>query len=288
MTDHPKNGELSSWQWDYPVGAGEYRALFPKSWYDYKWDRFPAHVVLEQFSPVLPDNYKESSYPVAVYNWHAENPTKKAVTVSVLLSWTNMGGWFRTYTHDFQGALNQGNQNHFRKELLGDGRTMIGIVFDRNRVPGVGNEWDGEFSIAAIESPGVEVTFQTEFLADGDGKAVWLPFSKDGRLANSDTSWVSASEKIGGAIAIKFTLEPGEKKECADGDFLGLSGRGIWSRSQMEQALYGFLWNRWTEFVGDCPGWIVALQRVERCHNGVASALRERSKQTGLVSRNVV
>jgi len=23
MTDHPKNGELSSWQWDYPVGAGE-------------------------------------------------------------------------------------------------------------------------------------------------------------------------------------------------------------------------------------------------------------------------
>ncbi|MGB2625862.1 MAG: non-lysosomal glucosylceramidase [Candidatus Acidiferrum sp.] len=212
MTDHPKNGELSSWQWDYPVGAGEYRALFPKSWYDYKWDRFPAHVVLEQFSPVLPDNYKESSYPVAVYNWHAENPTKKAVTVSVLLSWTNMGGWFRTYTHDFQGALNQGNQNHFRKEPLADGRTMMGIVFDRNRVPGVGNEWDGEFSIAAIESPGVEVTFQTEFLADGDGKAVWLPFSKDGRLANSDTSWVSASEKIGGAIAIKFTLEPGEKK----------------------------------------------------------------------------
>src|SRR5438046_8556877 len=24
MTDHPGNGELSSWQWDYPVGAGEY------------------------------------------------------------------------------------------------------------------------------------------------------------------------------------------------------------------------------------------------------------------------
>src|SRR6266700_5036529 len=28
VTDHPKNGELSSWQWDYPVGAGEYAALF--------------------------------------------------------------------------------------------------------------------------------------------------------------------------------------------------------------------------------------------------------------------
>ncbi len=54
MTDHPKNGELSSWQWDYPVGAGEYAALYPKSWFDYKWEKFPAHVVLEQFSPCSP------------------------------------------------------------------------------------------------------------------------------------------------------------------------------------------------------------------------------------------
>src|SRR5450755_1255646 len=212
MTDHPKNGELSSWQWDYPVGAGEYAALFPKSWYDYKWEKFPAHVVLEQFSPVLPDNYKESSYPVAVYRWHAENPTSKPVTVSVLLSWTNMNGWFRTYTHDFQSALSQGNQNHFRQEILPSAGTMKGIVFDRNRADGVLNEWDGEFSIAALQSPGVEIFHQTEFLADGDGKSVWVPFSKDGSLANSDTPWVSASEKLGGAIAVRFTLQPGEKK----------------------------------------------------------------------------
>src|ERR1700752_1865241 len=58
MTDHPHNGELSSWAWDYPVGAGDYSALYPKSWYDYKWDKFPAHVVLEQYSPVLPNNYR--------------------------------------------------------------------------------------------------------------------------------------------------------------------------------------------------------------------------------------
>ena len=57
------------------MGAGEYSALYPKSWYDYQWKKFPAHVVLEQFSPVLPNNYRESSYPVAVYRWHADNPT---------------------------------------------------------------------------------------------------------------------------------------------------------------------------------------------------------------------
>src|SRR6202012_5751796 len=29
MNGHPAGGELSSWKWDYPVGAGEYAALFP-------------------------------------------------------------------------------------------------------------------------------------------------------------------------------------------------------------------------------------------------------------------
>src|SRR6202030_2530786 len=149
----------------------------------------PANVVLEQFSPVLPQNYKESSYPVAVYRWHAENPTNKAVTVSVLLSWTNMEGWFRTYTHDFAAVLNQGNQNRFRNETLPASAAMKGVVFGRGRAD-AGNEWDGEFTIAALESPGVEVFHHTEFLADGDGKSVWPPFSKDGTLSNSDSSWV--------------------------------------------------------------------------------------------------
>jgi non-lysosomal glucosylceramidase len=123
-----------------------------------------------------------------------------------------MGGWFRNYLHDFQGALNQGNRNHFRAESVAPTEAMKGIVFDRNRAEGVENEWDGEFSIAALESSGVEVTYHTEFLADGDGKAVWGPFSKDGKLADSTTSWVSASEKLGGAIAVRFTLQPGEEK----------------------------------------------------------------------------
>src|SRR6185437_9597072 len=54
---------LTSWKWDYPVGAGNYYSLYPKSWYDYRWDKFPAHVTLEQFSPVLPDNYRRAAIP---------------------------------------------------------------------------------------------------------------------------------------------------------------------------------------------------------------------------------
>ena len=249
MKGKPQGGELSNWQWNYPVGAGDYYALFPKAWFDYKWDRFPAHVTLEQFSPVIPDNYRESSYPVAIYRWHAENPTNKTVTVSLLFSWTNMAGWFRTFTRDFTGTPNQGNFNSYRSEPIEGGGTMKGIVFDRNRGSAGPNEWDGQFVIAALDSPGVEVSYQTTWLASGDGKEIWAPFAKDGRLANDTKTWVSDKEKLGGAIAIRFTLKPGEKKiipmvlawdfpvvQFGEGrkwnrrytDFYGTSGQNAW------------------------------------------------------------
>jgi non-lysosomal glucosylceramidase len=209
---HPKDHSLSSWKWDYPVGAGDYAALYPKAWFDYRWDKFPAHVVLEQFSPVLPDNYKETSYPIAVYRWHAENPTKKRVTVSVLLSWENMLGWFRTNSRDLSGRINDGNFNRQSSETLGAAGTMKGVLFDRNHIGTVQEAWDGQWTIAALESPGVEVTYQTTFAPGGDGKEVWGAFSKDGRLSNSKDGWTSTGENLAGAIAVRFTLEPGEKR----------------------------------------------------------------------------
>ena len=207
---HPEKGTLSSWKWDYPVGAGDYYSLYPKSWYDYRWEKFPAHVVLEQFSPVLPNNYRESSFPVAVYRWHAENPTDKPVTVSVLLSWTNMIGWFRDFGHDMRSGLNIGNRNRFVDEAGVNGHVK-GIVFDRMRPRGVEDDFDGQWAIASVESPGVEITYQTTFLPT-TGQDVWDPFSKDGKLANDNNLWTSSEEPIAAAIAVRFTLRPGEKR----------------------------------------------------------------------------
>jgi non-lysosomal glucosylceramidase len=209
---HPDGGDLNSWRWDYPVGAGDYYALYPKSWYDYRWEKFPAHVVLEQFSPVLPDNYRESSYPVAVYRWHLENPTDKPVTVSVLLSWTNMLGWFRDFGPNMRSSLDHGNFNAFADEAGEAGSRVKGIVFDRTRPQAnVQDDFDGQWAIASVESPGVEITYQTTFDSN-TGNDVWGPFSKDGRLSNNNRRWVSSGESLAGAIAVRFTLKPGEKR----------------------------------------------------------------------------
>jgi non-lysosomal glucosylceramidase len=208
---HPEGNSLKSWSWDYPVGAGNYAALYPKSWFEYQWDKFPAQVTVEQFSPILPDNYKETSYPVAVYRWHAENPTKKKITVSVLLSWTNMLGWTRGFGRDFREGLNEGNFNRYNSEQVRDS-TMKGIVFERNRGSKELSSWDGQMTIAAMETKGVEVSYVTTYSPDGSGSEVWSTFSRDGTLSNSSVPWLSSGEPLAGALAVKFTLEPGETK----------------------------------------------------------------------------
>jgi non-lysosomal glucosylceramidase len=208
-----KDESLSSWNWNYPTGAGEYAALYPKAWFDYRSPELPVHLVLEQFSPILPDNYKETSYPVAVYKWYATNDTQQTQTVSILFSWTNMIGWLRDSGPDFNNQINAQNTNRFRSQSMPDGSVMKGIVFDRIRSENVvQEEWDGQFAIAALESPGVEVSYLNTFLPQSDGSAVWQPFSSTGSLPNLNQNYATSDEQLAGAIAVKFTLRPGEKK----------------------------------------------------------------------------
>ncbi|ABF40689.1 protein of unknown function DUF608 [Candidatus Koribacter versatilis Ellin345] len=210
-TQKPEHGELSSWNWTYPVGAGDYAALYPKSWFAYKSPQLPITLTLEQFSPVIPDNYKESSYPVAVYNWYVTNPSQKRVTVSILFSWTNMVGWFRDTTTGFGAALNSQDINHYKSEAIKSSQ-MQGIVFDRLRSEPVSDEWDGQFAIASLAGSGVEISYLTTYRPSGDGSDVWTPFAKDGRLPNVAAGLASSGDSLAGAIAVRFTLAPGEKR----------------------------------------------------------------------------
>lgn len=279
-TDKPR--ALSAWKWGYPVGAGEYASLYPRSWFDYRDPAAPVTATVEQFSPVLPGNYKESSYPIAVYQWRIRNTSSQPVTASVMFSWTNMVGWFRDGSRDFANALSMQDINSFHSEKLPDGRTMKGIVFDRLRDGAVTQEWDGQFSIATVESPDTKVTYLTSIYAEDSGEPVWTPFSTTGELPNDDTRFASSGEQIAGAIAVKIELKPGEEKsfpmvlswdlpiiEFGAGrkwtrrytDFFGKNGTNAWAIAKTG-LLHGDAWEKsiadWqSKYVDDAskPAW---------------------------------
>jgi non-lysosomal glucosylceramidase len=254
----PERNALAAWTWNYPVGAGEYHALYPKAWFVHKpLEGMPARVIIEQFSPLLPDNYRESSYPIAVFIAHLSNPSNKPVTVSMLFSWTNMVGWFRDFTTDFRGALNQGNVNAARSERLAGGEMMKGIVFDRARRGAVEEEWDGQFVIAAVDAPGIEISYLTTFNPRGTGAEVWQPFATDGRLPDSTLAWTSGGEPLAGAIAARVRLQAGESRSIPfvlawDFPVIQFGGGAKWIR-------------RYSEFFGDSGtnAWAVARTAIE-------------------------
>src|SRR5262249_46265640 len=133
------------------------------------------------------------------------------------------------------GALNHGNVNSFRSEPLGGGGAMKGIVFDRQRSGPVSEEWDGTFAIAALESPGVEVTYLTDYDASGSGAEVWAPFAKDGRRPHTTRGVMSSGEPSAGAIAVRFTLAAGAKRDVPlviawDLPFVQFGGGTRWQR----------------------------------------------------------
>ncbi|BAY35062.1 hypothetical protein NIES2107_69730 (plasmid) [Nostoc carneum NIES-2107] len=230
-TQAPEDKSLAAWRW-YPEsrGAGEnfhtgnYHALYPRSWFVYE-NVFQAQLSCEQFSPIWANNYKETSYPVAIFLWKAHNPTNAPITLSIMLTWQNMVGWFTNAlkspevkirddgspVYEYQPRLgeSQGNYNQ-----LVENEQHFGCFLSRVAGNAPVQEGDGSWCIATLKHPQVEVFYHTRWNSGGTGDQLWQSFAVDGSLPNhvDDTPAVDNTQ-IGAAIALRFTLQPGQSLE---------------------------------------------------------------------------
>ncbi|HVO72314.1 MAG TPA: GH116 family glycosyl-hydrolase, partial [Aggregatilineaceae bacterium] len=195
-TGNPDNA-LSAWQWNYPVGAGTYYALYPRSWFVYDWDRLPVELSVEQFSPVIPGDYQASSYPVALFTWTATNPTDQPVTVGVMLTGENPIG------------TQAGRTEIIRTQDAPGGRIVA--VEMGSIVPFAERADQGTLAIAVQETPGVTATYRAPFEASGDGADIWQDFAADGALEDvADSTPAGARDQPAAGLAITFGLQPGQ------------------------------------------------------------------------------
>lgn len=270
----PQDNSLSRWQW-YPQTSstgqptGTYQALYPRSWYTYE-NVLQAQLTCEQFSPIWADNYQETSYPVAVFEWTAHNPTDREITLSIMLSWQNTVGWFANgnpsnevkirddgspvYDYDSQWENSEGNYNRWIVDNY-----RVGCLLDRATNGDLPVEGEGQWSIASIANPSVEVFYHSRWNPSGDGSEIWDSFASDGSLPDIDDETPAIKgEQIAAAITIRFTMKPGKTKkipfilawdfpvtEFAKGvnyyrrytDFFGRSGQNAWpiTRTALKQ-----------------------------------------------------
>jgi non-lysosomal glucosylceramidase len=244
--------------------TGHYHALYPRSWFVY--EAFQARITCEQFSPILPGNYQDTSYPVAMFHWTLENPTDSPLTVSILVTWQNMVGWFTNavktpevrvrddgspvYDYQPRWGDSAGNYNQWHSQ---DASGRVGWVMDQVDRPAMPQEGEGQWAIAA-QAPDWDVFYHSRWNPAGDGAELWESFATDGSLANvDDPSPAAADDQIAGAMALRITLAPGEQRtlpmaiawdlpvtEFAQGvtyhrrytDFFGTDGRQAWAIAQ--------------------------------------------------------
>ncbi|MEH2157179.1 GH116 family glycosyl hydrolase [Nostoc sp.] len=227
-TQAPDDGTLKAWQW-YPTlstteGTGNYHALYPRSWFVYE-NVFKVQLTCEQFSPVWAGNYQETSYPVAVFLWNAHNPTDAPITLSIMLTWQNMVGWFTNalkspevrvrddgspvYEYQPRWGESQGNHNQ-----IVENTQQFGCVLGRVDSDEPLQEGDGTWCIATLKHPQVEIFHHSGWNPEGTGEEIWESFAKDGSLPNYlDTTPVANNTQLGAAMALRFPLQPGETLE---------------------------------------------------------------------------
>ncbi|MBD1921952.1 bile acid beta-glucosidase [Microcoleus sp. FACHB-831] len=258
-TEPPSDGSLSRWFW-YPQGGGTYHALYPRSWFVYE-GVFKTQLTCEQYSPIWAGSYQESSYPVAMFHWTAHNPTDEPITISIMLTWQNTVGWFNNaiqspqvqvrddgspvYEYQPRWGDSTGNFNQWIQDFH-----RVGCLFDRVRLQDEVSEGEGQWAIASVTNPSLEVFHNSRWNPVGDGGDIWDIFAADGSLPDSeDETPADPGQQIAGAIAIRFTVRPGRTRqipfviawdfpvmEFASGvnyyrrytDFFGRGGKNVW------------------------------------------------------------
>jgi non-lysosomal glucosylceramidase len=181
----------AGWGEPLPVGAGRYRALFPRSWLELGPPDLPIRITEEQLSPVIPGDDAAASLPVGVFELELENPGGQPLEAAILLSWAD----------PLPGALANGAARPNTRATRVEDGDVRSIAFET----APGSELAGSFALAALGGPDVEITTSRGLTAEaGD---LWARFASDGRLEERGP----ASDDLI-AIAARVPLPPGERR----------------------------------------------------------------------------
>lgn len=179
-----------------PIGAGSYRALFPRAWFDHAVPGCPLRITEEQLSPVFPGDDAAASLPVGTFTFELENPTDRPIEAALMLSWRN-DLWRDVGVEQAAGGS---------VEAIGEG-DLAGVVF---RPPRAAAERGTPASMALVAEGGQDVELTTRDAFDPeDGAAVWEAFARDGRLPPSRPPTDGATA---GAVAARVRLAAGERQ----------------------------------------------------------------------------
>uniref|UniRef100_A0A453S2R8 Glycosyl-hydrolase family 116 N-terminal domain-containing protein n=1 Tax=Aegilops tauschii subsp. strangulata TaxID=200361 RepID=A0A453S2R8_AEGTS len=186
---------IRSWDWKLKEKNCNYHGLFPRSWTVYDGEPDPEiKITCRQISPFIPHNYKESSFPVAVFTFTVQNSGSTPADVTLLFTWANSVGGKSELT---------GNHNNSRIKA----RDGVHGVLLRHRTA-EGNP-PVTFAIASQETGDVRVTCCPSFAMGPyspggreqfTAKDMWDEVKKHGSFGEAAGGAPTASSRLGSSI----------------------------------------------------------------------------------------
>lgn len=218
----PDDRSLAAWQWQMNGATATYHALFPRAWTVYEQPVPAIRLTCRQLSPIIPDNYRESSYPVGHFLWQIENSGADEARVSLMFTWQNgmgtandLAGGHSNRAFRWSGD-ESGNVQAAGVELRHVQRQGRSYPAGQAPLPQEIFELPLTFAVAALAGEGIDVTSRTRFDPLGDGGELWRDFVADGRPEGSDDQRPSATgEAIAAAVAATITVPPGGVRQIA-------------------------------------------------------------------------
>lgn len=186
-------------------GGGEYYALFPKGWCTYSG--FTTAISMQFFSPVIKDNYRETSFPAALFLFRIHNPAATRTKVSLMFTFPNAP---YTGPQNTPMGMEPGSEKSARdrrgltNRVVKNPRSGVTAILMEAHDPGNSPETEGtEWCIATNHVS----TYIPNWDGDGHGDDIWKLFAADGVLANKDLA--KASQTPAGALCVTVELESG-------------------------------------------------------------------------------
>ena len=179
----------------------EFRGEYPFGWYDFKADDLPIDVRMEAFNPLIPLNAKDSAIPCAVFNLTARNTGDSPVELSFLASQQNA-----------VGLVNDAKVSGRQSERYGGNVTEFHRAGDASLLHMTSNKNE--------DDPGYGDMVLMTMNPDATGNPAWSDLQSlhgdladDGRLSGPESAGPSPDGRsVDGALAVPFTLEPGQQR----------------------------------------------------------------------------
>ncbi|WJX87960.1 glucosylceramidase [Trifolium repens] len=191
---------IESWDWNMNGKSSTYHALYPRAWTVHEEPDPALKIVCRQISPVIPHNYKESSYPVSVFTFTLNNFGKTTADVTLLFTWANSVGGHSEFTGQ-----------HFNSKIkMADG--VRGVLLHHKTAK---EQSPVTFAIAAEETEHVHVSECPVFVISGSyegisAKDMWHEIKQNGSFDNLNFTETPVPSQpgssIGAAIAATVTI----------------------------------------------------------------------------------